>query len=140
VHISVRETLSLSLLRDGGLRSLELKGAFELLVSDPALTKLRLNLRTPSSSSEFANDVQFKHHPNAAKFAPGGKERVIALKDPQRGLPVGKSLELLKWKLNTTNEAVVPLASESNVACSFAAAASVTSKERVLMAPSCDSP
>ena len=34
------------------------------------------------------------------------------MKDSNRDFPVGKGLAVVKWKLGSTNEAVVPLASE----------------------------
>lgn len=57
--------------------------------------------------------MQFKQHPQVAKFATGANaKRVVALKDSNRDFPVGKGLAVVKWKLGSTNEAVVPLASE----------------------------
>lgn len=37
---------------------------------------------------------------------------MVALKDSNRDFPVGKGLAVVKWKLGSTNEAIVPLASE----------------------------
>lgn len=108
VHVAISEHLSLQLLRDGGLASFDLKGELELLVSDPALAKLKLALIAPSSSTSFANDIQFKHHPQVSKFAPTGP-RVVALKDAKRDFPVGKGLGVVKWKLGGTKESQVPL-------------------------------
>ncbi|KAL7416841.1 hypothetical protein BDY24DRAFT_205327 [Mrakia frigida] len=111
VHVSITEHLSLTLLRDGGLKSLDLKGELELFVQDASLAKLRLNLQSPDASADFASDVQFKQHPQVAKFASGpAAKRVVALKDSNRDFPVGKGLAVVKWKLGSTNEAIVPLA------------------------------
>lgn len=112
VHVSIKEQLSLQFLRDGGLKSLDLKGELELLVSDPSLAQLRLKLKAPSHSADFASDIQFKQHPQVSRFS--GDSRVVALRDPKRDFPVGKGLGVVKWKLSSTNEAIVPLASESS--------------------------
>ncbi|KAF5385200.1 hypothetical protein D9615_000900 [Tricholomella constricta] len=107
VHIVIREQISLSLLRDGGVQSMELKGDMNLQISDAALAHLRIVLSWPST--DFGgNSLQFKQHPNVAKFTPG-QERVVALKDPSRAFPVGQSLAVLKWRYAGTDESNVPL-------------------------------
>ncbi|KAJ4474424.1 hypothetical protein J3R30DRAFT_3295753 [Lentinula aciculospora] len=106
IHIVVKEQISLSLLRDGGVQSMELKGDMNLLITDADLAHIKIGLSPPST--DFGNSLQFKQHPNVAKFAPG-KERVITLKDPSRALPVGQSLAVLKWRYNGTDESNVPL-------------------------------
>ncbi|KAG6845568.1 hypothetical protein H0H87_007247 [Tephrocybe sp. NHM501043] len=107
VHISIKEQISLSLLRDGGVESMELKGDMNLHISDAALAHLRIALSSPST--DFGgNSLQFKQHPNVAKFAPG-QARVVALKDPSRAFPVGQSLAVLKWRYAGTDESNVPL-------------------------------
>ncbi|KAF8890090.1 hypothetical protein BD779DRAFT_1518270 [Infundibulicybe gibba] len=108
IHIVIKEQISLSLIRDGGVQSMELKGDMNLHISDPALAHLRILLSSPSS--DFGgNGLQFKQHPNVAKFAPGQKERVVALKDSSRAFPVGQSLAVLRWRYAGTDESNVPL-------------------------------
>ncbi|KAF8514288.1 hypothetical protein JB92DRAFT_2811478 [Gautieria morchelliformis] len=104
VHVQIREHLALSLLREGGLKSLELKGDLNLSISDPALARVQLALTAPSSS---ANDLQFKQHPNVGKF--NTADRVVALKDANRGFPVGQPLCVLKWRYAGRDESFVPL-------------------------------
>ena len=110
VHIVIKEQISLLLLRDGGVQSMELKGDMNLLISDAAFAHLRLTLPPPSTDF-VGNTLQFKQHPNVAKFVPG-QERVIALKDPSRAFPVGQSLAVLKWRYTGTDESNVPLSSK----------------------------
>jgi len=105
VHVTVKEQLSVSLLRDGGVQSFELKGDLDLRVSDAALSKLRLTL----APKEYT-DLQFKQHPNVAKFT--GSEKVIGLKDPSRSFPVGQGLGVLRWRMTSKDESHVPLNSE----------------------------
>lgn len=96
----------MTLLRDGGVQDFELKGDLNLHISDPALAKLRLTL----AGKDYA-DLQFKQHPNVAKFT--GSEKVIALKDPSRSFPVGQGLGVLRWRMTSKDESNVPLSSES---------------------------
>ncbi|KAG6864250.1 hypothetical protein C0991_011070 [Blastosporella zonata] len=101
------EQISLSLLRDGGVQSMELKGDMNLQISDAALTHLRIALSAPATDLG-EHRLQFKQHPNVAKFIPG-QERIVALKDPSRAFPVGQSLAVLKWRYAGTDESNVPL-------------------------------
>lgn len=96
----------MSLLRDGGVQAFELKGDLDLRITDPALSKLRLTL----SPKDYA-DLQFKQHPNVAKFS--GAEKVIALKDASRSFPVGQGLGVLRWRMTSKDESHVPLSGES---------------------------
>ncbi|KAF5332613.1 hypothetical protein D9611_005281 [Ephemerocybe angulata] len=106
VHIVVKEQLSLSILRDGGVQAMELKGDMNLLITDPDHTHLRLTLTPPSDFG--GNALQFKQHPNVAKFTPN-QPRIVALKDSSRAFPVGQSLAVLKWRYAGTDESNVPL-------------------------------
>lgn len=115
VHIIIKEQIALSLLRDGGVQSIELKGDMNIQVTDPAQAHLRITLASPSTDFGGSN-LQFKQHPNVAKFIPG-QPRVVALKDPSRALPVGQSLAVLKWRYAGTDESNVPLSSECLLFC-----------------------
>jgi coatomer subunit delta len=106
IHLVVKEQIALSLLRDGGVQSMEVKGDMNLLISESDLAHIKIHLSQPSA--DLGNSLQFKQHPNVAKFSPG-KERVIALKDPSRAFPVGQSLAVLKWRYTGTDESNVPL-------------------------------
>ncbi|KAI5991738.1 hypothetical protein F5J12DRAFT_897428 [Pisolithus orientalis] len=88
IHISIKETVTIALLREGGVKSLKLLGEMGLLDS----------ARIFNSSSI----------PNVAKFTPGG-EKVIALKDPSRAFQVGQALGVLKWRYTGDDESYVPL-------------------------------
>lgn len=108
VHIVIKEHISLSLLRDGGVQSMEVKGDMNLQISDAESAHIRLVLASPST--DFGgNSLQFKQHPNVAKFPTGAADRVVALKDPSRAFPVGQSLAVLKWRYAGTDESNVPL-------------------------------
>ncbi|WVR04303.1 hypothetical protein IAU60_001303 [Kwoniella sp. DSM 27419] len=102
VHVTIKEQLAVTLLRDGGIQSFELKGDLDLRITEASLSKLRLTL-APNDYSE----LQFKQHPNVAKFT--GSEKVIGLKDPSRSFPVGQGLGVLRWRMTTKDESHVPL-------------------------------
>ena len=102
--------ISLQLLREGGVKSMEVKGDMNLQVSDPSFSKIKLALS--SLPDEFSSsEVKFKQHPQVAKFG-SGTDRVVALKDPQRSFPVGQSLAVLKWRYTGRDESHVPLSSK----------------------------
>ncbi|EKM84345.1 hypothetical protein AGABI1DRAFT_82023 [Agaricus bisporus var. burnettii JB137-S8] len=107
IHIVIKEQLSLSLLHDGGVQSMEVKGDMNLLIADPAMSQIRIAL-APSTSNFGGKSLQFKQHPNVAKFGPG-QERIIALKDTSRSFPVNQSLAVLRWRYSGTDESNVPL-------------------------------
>lgn len=114
VHVQIREHLTLHLLREGGLKSLELTGDLNLNISDAAQARIKLGLSAPSSSP---NDLLFKQHPNVGKFSVN--ERVVALKDLSRSFPVGQPLSVLKWRYSGRDESLLPLSGTSteNLEC-----------------------
>ena len=87
IHIVIKEQISLSLLCDSGLHSLELKGDMNFQISDPASTHLKITL-SQSPADVFGTMLQFKQHTNIAKFTPGVGPKVVALKDPGRAFPI----------------------------------------------------
>lgn len=112
VHTVIREKLSLALNRDGGLEFLELKGDLDLRISSADVSKVILKL---SHSDAFsAQDLQFKTHPRIDKKAWTDAQK-IQLRDTKQGFPVRQGLAVLKWRLTSKDESVVPLSSESVV-------------------------
>jgi len=112
IHITTTERLSLTLLQQGGLKSLELKGDLSLLISSATNARVRLALAPlPSVAAELdSKELQFKYHPNLARTGGGQSlEREIKLKDPSRSWPVGQPLGVLRWRVATKDESFVPL-------------------------------
>lgn len=87
---------------------MELKGDMNLQVSDASFAKIKLALAP--LAPDFSSNLQFKQHPNVAKFGPSG-DRVIVLKDNSRSFPVNQSLAVLKWRYTGKDESLVPLSS-----------------------------
>jgi len=109
VHVAIKEQISLSIIREGGLKSMEFKGDMNLQISDPALAHVALTMAPPPT--DFGSGLQLKLHPYMAKFTPG-QDKVIALKDPSRPFLVGQSLAVLKWRYAGLDESLVPLTGE----------------------------
>ncbi|CAO1615938.1 unnamed protein product [Parajaminaea phylloscopi] len=111
VHVVVKERVSMSATRDGSLSSFEVKGDLELRITDPSLAKVRLQIADSLPSSHLtsaASDIQYKTHPHVDKNA-WSSSRSISLKDPSRPFPVNQSLGVLRWRLATKDESLVPL-------------------------------
>ncbi|KAI9849161.1 MAG: hypothetical protein M1837_005391 [Sclerophora amabilis] len=93
IHVTVAETISANMSREGSLKTFEAKGDLQLRISDSSLTKLRLDL------SAETNAAQFRTHPNVDKALFNDK-RVIQIKDPTKGFPANQSVVVLRWKAN----------------------------------------
>ncbi|PWY98894.1 hypothetical protein BCV70DRAFT_201679 [Testicularia cyperi] len=109
VHVVVKERVSISGNRDGGLDSLEIKGDLFLKISDPSMAKLRIQVAPPADSLVLsAGDLQFKTNPQVDKAA-WTSDRVIAPRDARRPFPVNQSLGVLRWRMVTKDETALPL-------------------------------
>lgn len=93
VHITVAETISAKLTREGALKSFEVKGDLQLRISDPAFTKLKLDLQTGES-----NGAQFRTHPNVDK-ALFTNSNIIQLKDTTKRFPANNAIGVLRWRV-----------------------------------------
>lgn len=91
IHTTVDEKISAKLLRDGILKSFNVKGNLQLRISDPALTKVKLNLVANAN-----HGAQFKTHPNVDK-GHFNTSKVIQLKDTSKGFPANNSVGVLRW-------------------------------------------
>jgi hypothetical protein len=107
IHVIFKEQISATLMREGGLTTMELKGDMNLQITDPSQAQIIIAL-TPSTT-DFVSDLQFKQHPKVAKF---GTERIITLADSSRGFPVGQSIAVLRWRYSGKDESYVPLSSK----------------------------
>lgn len=103
VFIAVDEKISCVLNKDGGVENCEVQGTMSLQVRSEADACLRVQLAAGANTG-----YQFKTHPNIDKLG-YGNDQVLALKDPARPFPTGAPLGVLKWRLQTRDESVVPL-------------------------------
>eukprot|EP00124_Ichthyophonus_hoferi_P001749 Ihof_evm11s100 gene=Ihof_evmTU11s100 len=103
IHIRMEEKITLTALRDGGLQSMEVKGDLIVNVSDPEKARLRVNVQLPEDKP-----FQYKTHPNCNKQL-FSDECGIALKDPVRPFPLNADQGVLKYRLATTDDSLIPL-------------------------------
>ena len=91
VHVSIQETISAKLSREGSLESFEVRGNLQLQITDQALTQIKLDLTADDSKS-----AQWSTHPKVDKplFL---KSKVVQLKDTSRGFPKNTKLEVIRW-------------------------------------------
>lgn len=110
VHVVVKERISISGNRDGGLDSLEIKGDLFLKITDPSLAKIRVQLAPPEAGNLVlsAGDLQFKTNPQVDK-AIWSSDRIIAPRDARKPFPVNQSLGVLRWRMVTKDETALPL-------------------------------
>lgn len=92
IHVTVNEAITAKLSREGSLNSLTISGDLTLRVSDPSLTKIKLNLdATPS------HGAQFRTHPNVDKNL-FNSSKVIQMANTSRGFPVNNAVGVLRWR------------------------------------------
>lgn len=92
IHVTVNETISARLSREGTVNSLAVSGDLNLRITDPSLTKLKLDLHAQPS-----HGAQFRTHPNVDRNLFNGS-KVIQMTNPARGFPVNQSVGVLRWR------------------------------------------
>ena len=91
IHITVVESISAKLSREGSMRSFNVKGDLQLRITDPSLTKVKLDL-----TANATHNAQFRTHPNVDKGLFNGS-KVIQLRDSSKGFPANNSVGVLRW-------------------------------------------
>ena len=104
ITLLCEEKLAVSLKRDGGVNSMEVNGSLQLTVNDGNFGKAIVPLKLGKNPG-----FQFKTHPKISKqlFADSA---ALGLTDPSKPFPVSQLLNVVKWRLQTTDDALVPLA------------------------------
>ncbi|KPM46300.1 Coatomer subunit delta [Neonectria ditissima] len=92
IHITISETIAAKLSREGAVNSLAITGDLTLRVSDPSLTKLKLNLRAVAS-----HGAQFRTHPNVDRNL-FNSSKTIQMSNTARGFPVNNAVGVLRWR------------------------------------------
>ncbi|KAH6985021.1 hypothetical protein BKA56DRAFT_582137 [Ilyonectria sp. MPI-CAGE-AT-0026] len=92
IHITISETISAKLSREGAVNSLSITGDLTLRISDPSLTKLKLGLHAVAS-----HGAQFRTHPNVDRNLFNGS-KVIQMSNTARGFPVNNAVGVLRWR------------------------------------------
>ena len=91
IQIIVAESISAKLSREGQRKSFNVKGDLQLRITDPSLTKVKLELQANPS-----HGAQFRTHPNVDR-ALFNSNKTIQLRDANRGFPANNSVGVLRW-------------------------------------------
>jgi coatomer subunit delta len=92
VHITIAESISAKVTRDGTLESFDVKGDLQLRISDQAFTQIRLNLALRET-----HDAQLLSHPKVDR-ALFKDQRVIQNAHAGQGFPMNQSIGVVRWK------------------------------------------
>ncbi|KAI2626536.1 anaphase-promoting complex, cyclosome, subunit 4-domain-containing protein [Hypoxylon sp. NC1633] len=92
IHITINESISAKLSREGSVNSLAVSGDLSLKISDSSLTKVKLNLVANAS-----HGAQFRTHPNVDRglFT---SSKAIQMSNVARGFPVNIGVGVLRWR------------------------------------------
>ncbi|RYP77703.1 hypothetical protein DL770_007049 [Monosporascus sp. CRB-9-2] len=92
IHVTINESISAKLSREGSVNSLTVSGDLSLRISDPSLTKIKLDLTANPS-----HGAQFRTHPNVDRglFT---SSKAIQMSNVARGFPVNNSVGVLRWR------------------------------------------
>ncbi|KAK3725403.1 coatomer subunit delta [Vermiconidia calcicola] len=100
IHLTIAESLSARLSRDGILQSFEVKGDLQLRISDPTLTQLSLQLALGDTKG-----AQLNAHPKVDKQQ-FKTNNLIQLSDTSKGFPANNSIQIMRWRLSAKPEDV----------------------------------
>lgn len=93
IQVTIAETISARLSREGSLESFEVKGDLQLRISDPALSQVSLSLVMGDIHS-----AQMNAHPKVDK-ALFKSSNTIQLTDTTKGFPPNNSIQVMRWRL-----------------------------------------
>lgn len=103
VEVRAEERLSVVMTRDGGCKSMEVKGILQLQAHSDEASRVRVLLERGDLA-----DFKFQSHPNISKPLWNG-EGILELKDASRGFPVNADVGVLRWRSSTKDASKVPL-------------------------------
>ncbi|BFZ59383.1 coatomer subunit delta [Saitoella coloradoensis] len=103
IHTEVTETISAKINHDGGVDSIEIKGDLQLQISAAEMAGLQLQIVGGDREG-----IQFQQHPNIDKAA-FNASHVIIPKDRTKPFPVNRPLKVLRWRVQSTDESLLPL-------------------------------
>ncbi|XP_059648249.1 coatomer subunit delta-like isoform X1 [Cornus florida] len=106
ITLTAEEKLNVTLKRDGGVSNFDVQGTLSLQILNQDDGLIQVQIETGGNPG-----ILFKTHPNINKEL-FSNENILGLKDPNRPFPTGQAgdgVGLLKWRMQTVDESVVPL-------------------------------
>lgn len=92
IQVTITETISAKMSREGALNSIEIKGDLQLRITDQSLTKVKLDLVANAS-----HGAQFRTHPNVDRPL-FNSSKAIQMSNVSRGFPINNSVGVLRWR------------------------------------------
>ncbi|GAA48463.1 coatomer subunit delta [Clonorchis sinensis] len=111
LHIRIEEKLSVQAGRDGGLEHFELQGIMHALAASSAATEARVRVDTTEAlnpQNEKQPPAQLQTHPNLDKKV-FMTTNWLQVKAGGKHFPVGQEVGVLRWRLQTQDESVLPI-------------------------------
>lgn len=103
IHLKVEEKIMLTAGRHGGLQNMEIRGIVLLRITDPSLSKISIAYDCPNTKG-----FQMQTHPNVDKKL-FNQNSTIGLKAGGKGFPVNNEIGVVKWRLQSKDEDMIPL-------------------------------
>lgn len=103
VHLRLEEKLVVKMGRDGGVQQFELLGLVTLHIGNEKRGRIRVQL-----DNKDTRGVQLQTHPNVDKELFKLRSQ-IGLKQPAKPFPLHTDVGVLKWRLQSSDESLVPL-------------------------------
>lgn len=103
VHVKVDEKITLIGGKDGGLQNMEIRGLVLLRISDSQFGRICLKVENDDKKG-----FQFQTHPNIDKKL-FNQSSIIGHKQPEKPFPLNSDIGVLKWRLQTADEELMPL-------------------------------
>ncbi|TPP60794.1 Coatomer subunit delta [Fasciola gigantica] len=111
LHIRIEEKMMVQASRDGGLEQFEVQGIMYALANTAATNEARLRIDTNEAlnpRNEKQPPTQLQTHPNLDKKA-FVQTNWLQVKPGGKPFPVGQEVGVLRWRLQTQDESVLPI-------------------------------
>ncbi|WPH03488.1 Hypothetical protein R9X50_00636800 [Acrodontium crateriforme] len=93
INVTIAESISAQLTREGALSSFEVKGDLQLRINDPSLTQVELHLEVGDT-----HGAQLNSHPKVDK-AQFKSNNILRLADTSKGFPANNNIQVMRWRL-----------------------------------------
>ncbi|KAK6947193.1 Mu homology domain [Dillenia turbinata] len=108
ITLNIEEKLNVTLKRDGGVNNFDVQGILSLQILNKEDGHIQVQIESAGNPG-----ILFKTHPNINKEL-FSNENILGMKDPERPFPSGQTgdaagVGLLRWRMQTVDESVVPL-------------------------------